>query len=282
MPTAQDTLKAVIADAIKFPDNFVVTLADGTTLTLGDLRGFTKTEQSAIAKREKAITDAQQDLQDKLQTLSLAQQETARMYADLQEQQDKLKGAPAKPDDDPLASKENDPILGDIVKSIRRQQAAMVELNDKVLKPIAESVRAMAKAYVTDTLSATYERIIPADKQTDFPLEKLLKHANDGNYRTATGIPDIRKSFLEMTTKPITQADLEKQLKDAEAKGRKDATEEARLRVPRPGLTAGPRAAGDQPFKPKATTSVSAALDEAFEAAAKDASIWAPVDAQVQ
>lgn len=275
---AKDVLKQILSDKGKFADNLVVTLASGETIALGDLRGLTSEQQDAISARETAVATAQTNLQRDLETLRLAQAETARLYAEVSNggvsnrDDDRRRDAP-----DPLETLERDPILGPLAKSVRQQQAVLADLSAKQIRPIAEAVAKMAKAFVDDRTADLYDRAVPDDKKGTFTFEAVLRHAADNKLLTTTGIPDIRRAFRDMTTKPMTQADIDSQIAAAEERGRKTAEEAARVRVPRPGLhvTGTPEAGG---FKPKHTATVSGALEEAIAAAAKDASIWAQVD----
>lgn len=279
--SAKDTLKLIMDDKTKFADNLVVTLASGETVSLGDLRGLTADQQSAIASRETKIATAQAELTRNMETLHLAQAETARLFAEVSAAKDAGgKGGDKGNEPDPLEALERDPVIGPIAKTIRQQQALIDSLTNKQIKPIAEAMSRMAQAYVDDRVADVYDRSVPEAARATTSLEAVLKHATDNKLFTRSGVPDIRKAYLEMSTKPMTQADIDKQLADAREAGRKEATDAARVRIPRPGLsiTGSPSNAADQPFKPKNLSSVSGALEEAIAAAAKDASIWAAVD----
>lgn len=272
-----DWLKEVI-DNKDLKDDYVVTLAGGKTVQIGEIRSLTKASQKSLADREANLAASQAKLQQDIETLHLAQAETAKLFTELQNNKsDRHDKTDDKPD--PLAAMENDPILGPIARTVRQQNAAMEELRTKALSPLTKAIKDMAETYVTDRIEMDYDRIVPEAKRSTISLEAILKVANDNGLKTRSGIPDLRRAYQQMSTKPMSQEDIDKQLADARAAGRKEAEEAARLRVPRPGIgSTGGRPESE--FKPTigANTTVASALEEAISRAAKDADIWAAVD----
>ncbi len=279
---AVDWLKQVI-DNKDLKDTDVITLAGGQTVPIGDVRNLTKAQLKTLSDREANLVTQEAALKKNLETLQLAQAETAKLFTDLQNQRQQ---APPNNNNnnqpDPFDALEKDPILGPLAKAYRQQSAAMEELKTKALQPIVQAQRDMANAYVRDRIEDLYERIVPDAKKSTISLDSILKVANDNGLKTATGIPDIRRAYQAISTKPIAAEDLEKQLAAAREEGRKEAAEANRLRVPRPGIGA-VSGRPESAFKPTKLGSVSDALTEAINAAAKDADIWANIDnGQVQ
>lgn len=276
MPTP---LKQILDDKTQFADNLAVTLAGGQTVTLGDLRGLTQEQQTNVSKQEQAIRAREQKLQADLATLQKAQNETANLYKEVSEQRER-QGRTNETKVDPLESMMADPVLGPLAKEIRAQAEVVEQIQSKQLRAIATSISQMAQAYMDDRVSDVYERTVPLDQRGQFTLESLLQASNEGKITTRTGIPDIARVYRERTTKPMTQAEIDLQIKAAREEGLKAGEEKAmgRIQVPRPTFnpTGGPREASE--FKPKNLSSVSGALDEAFAAAAKDVDIWKGVD----
>lgn len=275
---AVDWIKEVI-DNKSIADNAVVTLAGGQTVQVGDIRNLTKAQQKSLSDREANLVAQEAKLKKDLETLQLAQAETARLFTELQNHKgDKTEGkTDGQPD--PLAAMENDPILGPIARTIKQQNQAMEQLRTQALTPLTKAIKDMAETYVTDRIEMDYDRIVPDAKKSTISLEAILKVANDNSLKTKSGIPDLRRAYNHMTTKPMTQEDIDAQIKAAREEGRKEAEDKARLRVPRPGIgSTGGRPESE--FKPtiSANTTVSSALEEAISRAAKDADIWGAVD----
>lgn len=271
-----DWLKQVI-DNKDLKDDMVVTLAGGQTVPLGDIRSLTKAQQKLLSDKEANLAAREADLRKNLDTLQAAQAETARLYTELANQ--KKEPAEKVATKDPLEDLEHDPILGPLAKAQRAQQAAFDEFKKSSLEPVIKAQQDMAKAYVTHRISDMYRLTVPADKRSTVTLESLLKVANDNNLKDAYGIPDVERAYLAVSTKPITEADLARQIAEAKEAGRKEAMDAARLRVPRPGIGA-VSGRPESSFKPTINdaTTVSGALSEALAAAAKDSDIWKNVD----
>lgn len=272
-----DWLKGVINNP-DFKDDMVITLAGGQTVAIGDVRSLTKAQQKLLSDKETQLAAREAALQDNLNTLHAAQAETAKLFTE-------LKGSKVEPPVtvvDPLEAIERDPVLGPLAKAIRESQNSYNDIRTKAIAPMNKALQDMASAYVSDRLEDQYQTIVPDAKKSSISLEAILKVANDNGLKTRTGIPDVRRAYQHMTTKPMTQDDIDSQLKAAREEGIKEGQEAARLRVPRPGIGA----VGGRPessFKPniKDSTTVGSALGEALAAAAKDADIWANVDTSI-
>src|SRR5258708_5301903 len=270
---AVDWLKQVI-DNKDLKDTDVITLAGGQTVPIGDVRNLTKAQLKTLSDREANLVTQEAALKKNLETLQLAQAETAKLFTDLQnERQQTTPNNNNNNQPDPFDALEKDPSLGPLAKASRQQSAALEEIKTKALQPIVQAQRDMANAYVRDRIEDLYERIVPDAKKSTISLDSILKVANDNGLKTATGIPDIRRAYQAISTKPIAAEDLEAQLKAAREEGRREAADAARLRVPRPGIGA-VSGRPESAFKPTTLNSVCDALTETLNAEAKDADIW--------
>jgi hypothetical protein len=271
-----DWLKEVI-DNKELKDDYVVTLAGGKTVQLGEIRNLTKASQKLLTDREANLAAQEAQLKKNLETLQLAQAETAKLYAELNQQKTNKGNDDNKGQLDPLDSLVNDAILGPLAKAYKNQQVIIDELKVKALQPLVKAQQDMAAIYVQDRIEDLYDRTVPDKLKATVSLESILKVANDNNLRNKYGVPDIRAAYRQMSTKALTQEDIDAQLKAAREEGKKEAMEAARLRVPRPGIGS-VSGRPESSFKPTKLTSVSDALGEALAAAAKDADIWSAVD----
>ena len=274
------TLKDILADK-SIKDDVIFTLASGQTTTIGELRALSAENQSVLSKRETDLANREKAFQEQLKNLQLAQAETARLYKEVMEGKVKPGAGDSHVADDPFKGlNESDPVIGPLIKAHRAQQSAFEKMQNEIIRPLVESQSRMAKSYLEDRLEQMYYDLVPEAKRTDIPFDNLLKAANDNHYLTRGGIPDLRRAYRDLTTKPMTQAEIDAQIKAAEERGREAGRKEAAPRLPRPSANVGaPRSMDNaEGFRPKVTTSVSAALDEALAAAAKDADIWKGVD----
>ena len=273
MPSLKDMLK----DVAKFKDEVLVELAGGEKVSLGDLRGLEKEEKASFLKQQETLAAQQAKFKQDLADLMLAQEKVGEMFAQAQaaggtaDAAAAAVAARAAANADPLAGLENDAVLGPLAKALRAQQAKLDELANKNLKTLTDTIQKMALAYVDDTTAANYEKYVPEAKQAELPLDKVLAHCKANNIFTKTGLPDVRKAVKDLTTQRVAPEDLNKQLADAEEKGRLKGLEEAG-KGSRPVFV--PRPAGGQGVGGNNQPKPFESIDAALAAAANDPEIW--------
>ena len=297
------TLKEVLDDKNQYADNLVWQLPSGP-VTLGQMRTLRAEEQSAISKREEAITASTKTLEQQNAELKKAQLNTANLYVTLQKAQEAIKkgdyNAPEvkqifgdnpvpgvnnnNNNNDPFAALERlegDALLGPLVKVMK----AVSDENKKAQAAVAANLKVqenMAMNYLNGTLEDRYDRLIPIDKQDKFPLATLIQNAVNAKQFRTDGTPDIRAAYKSLTSGDDTaaaiaaaRADERKKVLEEQASGGRGTSGEIFSPVPQTfGLDVHNRGGkAPQPFK---------SLDEAFAAAAKDKDIWANVDSTLQ
>jgi len=299
------TLKEVLADKVKYPDNLVWNLEGGTAVTLAQLRGLSDESQSAITKREADLVKAQQAIDARQAELNKAQLTTANLYTGLQAAKDAIangkfdtlppevkalfgNSAPAgsgNGNSDPFAALsrlENDTLLGPVVTYIKQVNAEAKKAQEAVAANV-EVQKKMATNYMNGVLEDRYDRIVPGDKQDKFPLEALIRDAVAHNEWSSDSTPNIRAAYKRATAGD-TQAAHDAEVAAAAVK--KFQEEQAAngggpgnggIFVP-PGTSFGLDVHNRSGAAPKAFKN----LDEAFAAAANDKDIWANVDQAVQ
>src|SRR5258708_487363 len=155
---AVDWLKQVIDNkGLKDPD--VITLDGGQTVPIGDVRNLTKAQLKTLSHREANLVTQEAALKKNLETLQLAQAETAKLFTDLQNQRQQTPPNNNNNNNnqpDPFDALEKDPILGPLAKASRQQSAALEELKTKALKPIVQAQRDMTTAYVRNRIENPY------------------------------------------------------------------------------------------------------------------------------
>jgi hypothetical protein len=170
-------------------------------------------------------------------------------------------------------------VLGPYVKALKTQAATIQDLREKAITPLTNTLSQMAKSYLEDRLEQMYLETVPEAKRAEISYESLLQAANTNKYQTRGGVPDLRRAYRDLTTKPMTQAEIDAAVLAAEKRGEEKGRAAASPRMAPPSGGMGrPQMQSPEGFRPKTTTSVSAALDEALAAAVKDDSIWKSVD----
>jgi hypothetical protein len=299
------TLKEVLADKSKYPDNLVWNLEGGTAVTLAQLRGLSDESQNAITKREADLVKAQQAIDAKQSELNKAQLNTATLYTGLQQAKEAIangkfdslppeikalfgNSAPAgsgNGNNDPFAALsrlENDTLLGPVVQYIKKVSDDARKAQEAVAANV-EVQKKMATNYMNGVLEDRYDRIVPADKQEKFPLSTLIQEAVKSNQWASDSTPNIRAAYKSLTAGDTQAAHDAEVAAAAVKKYQEDHPVNAGgggsdIFVPTPGGNFGldvhnRSGAAPKPFKN---------LDEAFAAAANDKDIWANVDKTVQ
>jgi hypothetical protein len=272
-------LKDIFANEKEFADSVVISLSNGITATLGEFRGLTKAQQKALSDREAAINAKQAELDKNVTDLKAAQIKTAELYAQVEQEKAKLvtQGNTNTNTNvnDPLATLENDVILGPVVKYMRSSNEklqAELKAKDELINKVIEGNKQLATSYLNDRLTEQYESTVPEAKRSELSIEKLIQHGMAQGYKTKSGYVDIKKSYADLTVNERT----EEVKKSGYDEGYKKALEEMAAKgivVQRPG-SGGNGTMGDIMPGANREPSPFKNLDEAFNAAAKDANLW--------
>jgi len=279
------TLAEVLKDTQHFPDNVAFTTANGVQTTIGELRSLSAAQLKVVTDREAVVAAKEAALQKSLDELGRAQQTTAQLFAKVTADQEKLEAAlkangnnggnsgnNGQPD--PLERLESDQILGPLVKYTRAETVALkaeLAATKKANEDILKAVQTMGQSYLNDRLTDQYDKLVPADKKANLPLQQLIKHAMDNKYTNSSGYVDIVRSYNELTASDQRSAIVA----DADKAGYERAMKEMQEKgiIVRPPSGGG----GSGVFSGQSaghTDSNFKNLDEAFAAAAKDADLW--------
>lgn len=283
-------IKALLANRAQFPDSLVITIP-GTTeqVTIGHLRSLPIEDKTAFLAEQDKLRKDQQALEAARAELQRAQAATAALFNSLQNPDNQgaaaAAAAAAGGGADPyaaLSALESDLVFGPAVKAIKHQSTQLSEALTAI-KKLSETTVQMARGFIDDKVVTMLESIPNRDpKITD---EAITAHAVANRLFTKVGVPDVRKAYRELTTTPMTQAELDAKLAEAEKKGREEAEKAAReaaaaaggtsgapfipgLTIPRPGV------GGAAPHAARPTGQKPMSLDEALAQAAKDPEIW--------
>lgn len=291
------TLKEILADKGKYQDNLAWDLGGGTTVTLGALRSLSTEDQNSLYRREKELTDRDNELKQ-------AQLTTADLYTNLLSAQESLKAgrfndpivrqifgdnAPAgggNNNNDPfavLSKLENDTLIGPVVTAMKKIREDAIKAQEAVANNINVQ-KAMATNYMNGVLEDRYDRYVPDSMKDKISLASLIQDAVKNNEFASDSVPDIRKAYKRATATDTAAANESKIREDERKKviaeldnrgqdGRADG-----IFVGRGGTNFGLDVHNRSGQAPKAYES----LEKAFEAAAKDSSIWSQVDDTVK
>jgi len=277
------SLKDILANEKEFADTVAFTLSNGLQTTLGELRNLSKSQVKALSDREAGINAKQAELERNFTELKAAQVKTAELYAAVEAEKAKLANNLNTNSNsnsntnvnDPLSTLENDAILGPVVKYMRSSNEKLqAELKAKqdLIDKVIEGNKQLATSYLNDRLTEQYESTVPEAKRKDLSIEQLIKYGMDNNYKTRSGYVDIKRAYADLTVGERT----EEVKKSGYDEGYKKAMEEIAAKgivVQRPG-SGGNGTMGDIMPGANREPSPFKNLDEAFNAAAKDAQLW--------
>lgn len=268
-------LKDILTNA-KYADDMVLSLPDGTTATVGEMRGMEAGERNAILKRQRDLEAAEQGLLQR--TNSLRQ-------AGLLD--DQLNPVTTREIKTAITSQtgldETDPLFGPLVKEtkaeIARIQAAhkaeLDELKSQVGK-IAGATQQAVQGYLGDYYDATFTKSLtslPEPVRKDVKLEDAIKFATDRKLLDASGRLDIASAVDRMSWDKVKDYERSQISKES---AQLNEEKKSLSQMSRPGLNGlrvtKPSKEGFSPVDDKGRTK---SFEEALAAAQDDDQIWA-------
>ena len=270
MPKKVDFSK-LFADTKAIPDDFVVKVGDAE-YTMADIREYDKQRGGEV---QAALESEQEQLKKDKAALQTASERVAKTYIELEAEKQRLVGA--KPADatggDPLAAYEADQVFAPVVKQLRKVEAehsaALKAIDDK-MKKIVESVGQMGVTYMGDKATRDFADIMAQEdpvRPKDLNLDALYKIAVEQRIYDRNNLPDIRKTYDNLTR----DARHQHELKAAEARGReslaREQQEAAMLPMPS-GVHPSARQGAEMPKN----------LNDAFGKAGQDRELWKAVN----
>lgn len=270
-PAKKVDFAKLFADRNALADDTVVKLGDAE-VTIGDLRAYDEARGGELAAELKRQQDQLKTDQAKL---NAASENVAKLYIELEAARKQLPtGTPATTAvTDPYANYESDQVFGPLVKALRSEQSshksALEALTANVDK-IAKSVAAMGTTYMGDKAARDFADLMAKDdpvRPKDLSLDSLYRTAMERRILDSNNLPDIKRTYNELTRDARHAHELEQARADERAKVAREAAEGAML--PRPGTG---------PFGPRpATGEAPKNLNDAFAKASNDRELWQQV-----
>ena len=205
--------KEILADRSTYPDDFTISLKDGSTVTLAQMRAEDAETEGALTAK---LTAREQDLATRESQLGKASKGVMEMF----ENYLNLTGLTAE---EALAGKkptvkaaaaatgldENDPLLGEMVKTVKGLQselaatkAELINQRDKVLKPVLSTY---LNDYYQDRWEDKIEPGLPKAAKGKVTFDQVMKHAEDNGYKDKQGRLNLLKAASDLTADYSTQ-----------------------------------------------------------------------------
>jgi len=239
-------LKDIINSA-KYGDDMVLSLPDGTTATIGEMRSMSAEDRSALAQRQQLVEQAELAVARKVQEFQQAGLLSDNgQVVNMPKTDNEIRSVAASE----LGLDPNDPLLGPVVKEFKaemakRDQAIESMKNEfgSTLKTIVGVVQTTAKAYLDDRYQSDFQKAkkdLPAGVDVDY--QKAYEFADQHGFKDQYGRLNIAEAIDRMTWEDR---------KKAERAALKESAQETIENRARMATASRPRTSGPQNHRPK-------------------------------
>lgn len=226
-------LKDILTNA-KYADDMVLSLPDGSTATVGEMRALEVEERQALVARNNLVSQAEMELAAKFQRAVQAgwiNPQTGEVLQPTRQSDAEIRrSAVTAAADQGVALDENDPLLGSIVREVRKLQndqktqleALRTEMTATVGK-LAGVAKQATGAYLDDFYATTFNSIketLPSKAKVT--LEDLTKFAEENNFKDKVGRYDLRGAAERMTFKEKMDEERERMRQEVTASVQKE------------------------------------------------------------
>jgi hypothetical protein len=204
----------ILKDSATFPDDFTVSLKDGQTMTLSEMRAYDREHEGELTR---TLTAREQDVKKRETDLNNASIGLGTMLENLAAKTgmsvDELIAGktPAKKVVAAAADlDENDPLVGSLVKQMKQMQSRIDAQDTEIKKTRSDALGPMLTTYLEDYYEGKWEKLAPTlPKGAKVTREEALKYAQDNKLVDARGRYDLQKSIRDLTYDARVKADAE-------------------------------------------------------------------------
>jgi hypothetical protein len=274
-------LKDILTNA-KYADDMVLSLPDGSTATVGEMRGMEADERNALVQRQNLLSQAEMELASRFQRAVQSGWLDAqgnvvqpRAQSDTEIRRQAVEVAAQSG----IALDENDPLLGPVVREVRKmqtEQKSQLDAFKTEMKGTIATLAGVAKqsvgAYLDDFYGMQFERLkgtLPSKSKVS--LEEAMKYAEENNFKDKAGRLDLSSAVDRMTWAEKKQEELDRLTKEANERADK-ASAMAQLNRPRAGSIRNETVKDG--FKPTNEKGRTKSLDEALNEASADTELF--------
>ena len=266
-------LKDILLNA-KYPDDMVLSLPDGTSMKVGEMRSLEAEEKQRLVQRSQTMEAAETALAERIMD---AQRRGILTPAQPLEDQEIRREAAAQ-----FGLREDDPLLGQVAKEFKRLEAER--------KIEIESIRASFKtevdnlkgitgkvtgAYLNDYYDARFQvasSALPSGVREKIKLEDAIKYAEEHRLMDKVGRYEIDRAVKQLTWDAVKEVELAKDRADLAKKSDREA-QLASMNRPSPN-TLRTRQKATEGFDPMTKEGKVKTFDEALADAADDTALW--------
>src|SRR6516225_4602754 len=267
-------LKDILANA-KYADDMVLSLPDGTTATIGEMRGFTASERSALINRDESLRAAEAGLSNRVNRLREAGLLDDQLNPVLSSKADREVRQTVTQQ---TGIAEDDPLFGPLLQQVKREMAAISGQMKTELESLSNSVRQIGgvtqqavKGYLGDHYDQVYKTsraALPESVRDKYPLDKVIEYASQRQLTDQVGRLNIARALDQMSRDDVKAAE-RKDFESSRKQLEEDRQALSQMGRPQPS---GPR--HNTGFKGTDDKGRTLSLDEAIAAAGNDSEIW--------
>lgn len=260
-------LKDILTSAT-YADDMVIAMPDGSSATVGEMRGLAAAERQALLARSQQLELAEQGVMQRVTKLREANLLDENMNVVTTRQVAQHVAATTGMD-------ENDPLFGPLVKEVKGEMAKLTEMVTGLktqLGQVTQATQQAVKGYLDDSYNSVFAReqaALPEAIRGKVTLEQAVDFATKRKLTDDLGRLDIHEAVDRLTWDARKEAEL------STVKAQKTEIDEGRKALEamqRPGVH-GPRTI-DTGFKGTDDKGKTLSLDEAIAAAGNDDEIW--------
>jgi hypothetical protein len=280
---ANRTWKEILSDT-KIADDFVISLGDGTSRSMGEIRAENRETEGALGRRMQQQEEALRQRESQLGAAEIELMQRVNDYSQRQgiSVEDFVMGKgnpaaqlPTAPSKREVAQQtgldENDPLVGEVVKQLKALQARLDKTDQELLTQREKVLKPITATYLNDYYEMQWLRTkdtLPKKALEKMNYEDTLRHAERrglkdraGRFDVAAAAHDLAQPFVQDEWRESERAKLRKELKD----------EAFASALPKPGQQT-PRGPIPKNFKNEKGRTKS--FDEVLNDAAQDADLW--------
>ena len=268
-----------ILNSAKYGDDIILSLPDGTTATVGEMRGMGAGERKVLLDKQASLEAAEQGIYQRVQTLKNA----GLLDDNLHPVTSRQTTAQIKQEITAATGlDESDPLFGPILKEmkaefarVKAESAQEIATMKSQYGQLAGATQQAVKGYLDDFYKATFLTEVsklPEDVKANVKLADANDFANKRKLLDDNGRLDISAAIDRMTW------DARKEHERKEISGesaRVKADREALAQMQRPGVRVAQITKGTKEgFSPVDDKGQTKSLDEAIAAAGMDDELW--------
>jgi hypothetical protein len=264
-----------IVNSAKYADDMVISLPDGTTMTVGEMRSLEAEEKQRLIQRSQTLEQAELALADRIVA---AQRRGVQLSEEIQPTDREIRREAAAQ----FGLSEDDPLLGQVAKEFKRldadnkaREAALEAKFTQELNNLKGITGKAIQVSLDDRYATQFElatKDMPKTVREKLKLEDAVNYATEHRIMDKAGRYQIDKAVEMLSWNDMKEHERAEMRTELQTKAQREA-EMARMNRPSPNALRTKHAATEG-FNPLDDKGRVKSLDEALADAAEDDNLW--------